>query len=172
YPASLKASWTVSFDRLITDDHAALQLLSLLAWLAPEPVPLTLITQHPQQLPDPLAATVRDPLAVADRIATLRRRGLVRATPDTPPTPCSYTGFPPPCYAPAPVESIRTAVDGWSPRCNCYARRPQRIRGTTPQCGQPGANCSRTSSLLPTKPATSTLRVTPRRGYSIAPPAT
>src|SRR5215470_11920290 len=83
YPASVAASWAVAFDRLAADDPTAMQLLSLLAWLAPEPVPLTLITQHPQQLPDRLAAMATDPLAMADRIAALRRRGMARTTPDS-----------------------------------------------------------------------------------------
>jgi hypothetical protein len=83
YPVSLAASWAVAFDRLVADDPATLQLLSLVAWLAPDPVPLTLITQHPQQLPEPLANAVCDPLAVADRTAALRRRSMARITPDS-----------------------------------------------------------------------------------------
>jgi len=83
YPVSLAASWAVAFDRATVDDPAALQLLSLVAWLAPEPVPLSLITQQPRQLPDPLAETVVDPLTVAGLTAALRRRGMVRTTPDS-----------------------------------------------------------------------------------------
>jgi hypothetical protein len=33
YPVSLAASWTLSFDQLTTDHPAALELLSLAAWL-------------------------------------------------------------------------------------------------------------------------------------------
>src|SRR5262249_48871891 len=72
-----------AFDQLADASPAGLQLLHLLAWLAPEPVPLTLLTQHPQQLPEPLASTVRDPLAAAELTTTLRRRSLARVTPDT-----------------------------------------------------------------------------------------
>ena len=43
----MAASWAVSFDRLAADDPAAMALLTLVAWLAPEPVPLTLFTEHP-----------------------------------------------------------------------------------------------------------------------------
>ena len=60
---TVAASWTVAFDRLAADNPAALLLLSLAAWLAPEPIPLTVFTQHPDRLPDPLPSTVGDPLA-------------------------------------------------------------------------------------------------------------
>ena len=55
----MAASWAVAFDRLAADDPAALQLLTLAAWLAPEPVPLSLITDHRDLLPAPLAASPR-----------------------------------------------------------------------------------------------------------------
>jgi hypothetical protein len=75
------ASWTVAFDRISADNPAALLLLSLAAWLAPEPIPLTVFTQHPDQLPDPLPGIVRDPLAVAALTRLVRRRGLAQVTP-------------------------------------------------------------------------------------------
>jgi predicted ABC-class ATPase len=83
YPVSLAASWAVAFDRLAADDPAALQLLALVAWLAPEPVPLALITEHRQLLPHPLGGAVDDPLAVVGRTGLLRRRGIARTTPDS-----------------------------------------------------------------------------------------
>jgi tetratricopeptide (TPR) repeat protein len=79
----LAPSWAVAFDRLAEDDPAALQLLKLLAWLAPEPVPLSLITNHPEHLPARLARVAADPLALARTTATLRRRALTRNTPET-----------------------------------------------------------------------------------------
>jgi hypothetical protein len=77
------ASWTLAFNRLANDNPAALLLLSLAAWLAPEPIPLTLFTQHPDQLPEPLPSTVGDPLAVAALTGLLQRRGLAQVTPQT-----------------------------------------------------------------------------------------
>jgi len=78
YPRSMAASWQVAFDRLAADDPAALQLVTLLAWLAPEPVPRTLLTAHPELLPAPLAVAVTDPLRLAAVAALLRRRSVVR----------------------------------------------------------------------------------------------
>ncbi|MDQ3988500.1 MAG: FxSxx-COOH system tetratricopeptide repeat protein, partial [Actinomycetota bacterium] len=79
--ASAAASWAVAFDRLAVDDPAGLQLLTAVAWLAPEPVPLTLLTEHPDPLPTPLREAAADPLALTERTATLRRRGMARVTP-------------------------------------------------------------------------------------------
>jgi len=78
---SMAASWAVAADRLTADDPAAVQLLTLIAWLAPEPVPLTLITDHPDPLPEPLNHCASDPLQVAACVALLRRRGMARITP-------------------------------------------------------------------------------------------
>jgi hypothetical protein len=70
------ASWAIAFDRLSTDDPVALQLLTLIAWLAPEPIPLAMITKSPDALPSLLAEMALDPLDLARRTAIVRRRGL------------------------------------------------------------------------------------------------
>ena len=56
YPQSLAASWAVAFDRLADDDPTALDLLTVVAWCGPEPVPLTLLTDHPDAAPRAVAA--------------------------------------------------------------------------------------------------------------------
>ena len=80
---TVPASWKVAFDRLGADDPAALRLLSMIAWLAPEPVPLTVFTTRPDLLPDPLPARLADPLTVAALTGLLQRRGLIQATPQS-----------------------------------------------------------------------------------------
>lgn len=77
---SVAASWAVSFESLAEDDPAALAMLTTVAWLAPEPVPLTLFTEHPELLPPPLDVAAADPLTFADTTTTLRRRGLAQLT--------------------------------------------------------------------------------------------
>ena len=42
---------SVAFDRLAADEPPALALLTLFAWLSPEPVPQALLAEHPDQLP-------------------------------------------------------------------------------------------------------------------------
>jgi tetratricopeptide (TPR) repeat protein len=78
YPVSLAASVQIALDRLATQSPAALQLLTLAAYLAPEPIPLTLFTTHPTLLPDSLATTAADPLAFTALTRLLRQYGLAR----------------------------------------------------------------------------------------------
>ncbi len=78
HQASLAASYQVAFDRLALDEPAALDLLTLAAHLAPEPIPFTLFTTHPDLLPEPLATTAGDPLAFARLTRVLRQRALAR----------------------------------------------------------------------------------------------
>jgi Domain of unknown function (DUF4062)/Tetratricopeptide repeat/NB-ARC domain len=81
YPVSLAAGYQLAVDQLGERAPAALDLLTLAAHLAPEPIPLTLFTTHPDQLPNPLATTARDPLAFTELTRLLRRRGLARVEP-------------------------------------------------------------------------------------------
>ena len=81
YPLSATASWAVAFDRLAADDPAAMDLLTLVAWCGPEPVPLSLLIDHPTQLPNSLAGTVADPLALARCTAILHRRAMAAVAP-------------------------------------------------------------------------------------------
>jgi tetratricopeptide (TPR) repeat protein len=83
YPASLAASVHIALDRLAAQSPAALQLLSLAAYLGPEPIPLTLITAQPAQLPDPLASAAADPLLFTALTRLLRQHGLARVEPDS-----------------------------------------------------------------------------------------
>jgi hypothetical protein len=78
YSVSLAASWHMAFDRLPDDDPAALQLLTLCAHLAPEPIPFTLFTAHSDALPGGLGTVVGDPLAFARLTRLLRTRSLAR----------------------------------------------------------------------------------------------
>ena len=78
YPESVAASWTVAFDQLAAADPAALRLVTLVAWLAPEPVPRTLLTGHANLLPPPLRQAAADPLQFTALTGLLRRRGIAR----------------------------------------------------------------------------------------------
>jgi tetratricopeptide (TPR) repeat protein len=78
YPVSLAASVQIALDRLGAQSTPALQLLTLAAYLAPEPIPLTLISTQPTQLPEPLATAATDPLAFTALIRLLRQHGLIR----------------------------------------------------------------------------------------------
>ncbi|MCY1136832.1 FxSxx-COOH system tetratricopeptide repeat protein [Actinoplanes sp. Pm04-4] len=83
FPESVAVSSQLAFDRLDDQNPAALQLLTMLAWLAPDPVPRTLFTDHADTLPGPLSDTARRPLAFAEAAGLLTRFSLARVTPDT-----------------------------------------------------------------------------------------
>jgi tetratricopeptide (TPR) repeat protein len=83
YPVSLNASTHLALDRLAAQSPAALQLLTVAAYLAPEPIPLTLFTTHPTELPEPLATAATDPLAFTTLTRLLRQYGLARVEPAT-----------------------------------------------------------------------------------------
>jgi TIR domain/NB-ARC domain len=73
--------WDITLQRISGENPAAVALLDLCAYLAPEPVPLDLFTQHPALLPDPLSAAAADPLAFNEVIATLVDYSLAKRTP-------------------------------------------------------------------------------------------
>ena len=66
------AAWGVAFDRLAADEPQALALVTLVAWLGSEPVPMALLGEHPDHVPAPLTTADHARLA-----ATLADRGLV-----------------------------------------------------------------------------------------------
>jgi hypothetical protein len=82
HPADVTATLGLALSRLADQAPAAVGLLQLLAFLAPEPIPLTLLLSigRPSGLPE---VTVRggsllsDPVAAGDAIAALRRYSLV-----------------------------------------------------------------------------------------------
>jgi hypothetical protein len=81
YPESVAALWAVAFDRLAADDPIALDLLTVVAWCAPQPVPLSLLTDHPDPLPDRLRPLAVDPLVLARCTTILHRRGMATVSP-------------------------------------------------------------------------------------------
>jgi tetratricopeptide (TPR) repeat protein len=72
--------WSVSLDRVHAEAPAAEALLSLCAFLAAE-VPRDLPTQHPQALPDDLAAAARDRLTYNRALAAIGRYSLATVSP-------------------------------------------------------------------------------------------
>jgi hypothetical protein len=67
--------------QLAVDDPTALDLLTLLAWCGPEPAPLSLLTEHPDVLPEKLQPIATDALVLARCTAILHRRGMATVFP-------------------------------------------------------------------------------------------
>jgi len=83
HPGNVATVWSVSMDRLQATAPAAVQLLELCAWLAPEPVPLDLFTAHSSLLPEPLATAAADPVTFNDALGALADYSLARRTEGT-----------------------------------------------------------------------------------------
>jgi tetratricopeptide (TPR) repeat protein len=73
--------WDLSLGRLRTETPAAVQLLAVCAYLAPEPIPLDLFTSHPSALPEPLAAAAADPVGFTDTVTVVVDYSLAKRTP-------------------------------------------------------------------------------------------
>jgi hypothetical protein len=71
YSGRVDTAWALSLERLRGVDPAGVQLLELAAFLAPEPIPLTLFTGHPELLDEPLRTTAADPDTLADTVGAL-----------------------------------------------------------------------------------------------------
>ena len=83
YPRSVAGTFRLAFDQLARHNPVALDLLILAAHLAPEPIPFTLLTGHPEVLPEPLAVAIADPLTFAQLTHRLRRQALARVDTDS-----------------------------------------------------------------------------------------
>jgi tetratricopeptide (TPR) repeat protein len=77
YPATVGTTWQLSVDRLAGRSPAAVQLLRLAAFLAPDAIPLSLLAAAPQILPDELAAAVGDESALEAAVGALVSLSLV-----------------------------------------------------------------------------------------------
>jgi NB-ARC domain-containing protein len=72
--------WDISLERVRAENPAALQLLDLCAYLAPDRIPPDLFTAHPDHLPEPLAAVAADELAFDEAVAVLADYSLASRT--------------------------------------------------------------------------------------------
>ena len=63
--------WSLTTERIRQENPAAVQLLEICAYLAPEPIPLDLFTTSPTLLPHPLSSAAADPLVFTEAVALL-----------------------------------------------------------------------------------------------------
>jgi tetratricopeptide (TPR) repeat protein len=82
YEETVATTWSLVLQRLKRADPAAVDLLTLVAFLAPDDIPRSLIATHGDQLPGTLADAASDPVALGDAVAALRRYSLVRVVGD------------------------------------------------------------------------------------------
>ncbi|ADB74565.1 FxSxx-COOH system tetratricopeptide repeat protein [Geodermatophilus obscurus] len=82
YSGRIHTAWALSLERLRDQDPGAVRLLELAAFLAPEPIPLSLFGGHPELLDEPLRGTAADPDALADTVGALIGYSLARRSSD------------------------------------------------------------------------------------------
>jgi hypothetical protein len=82
YQHTVGTTWSLALQRLQEMAPAAVELLTLASFLAPDDVPQPLVVAHGDVLPEPLARTAADPLALGDAVAALRGFSLVRVVAD------------------------------------------------------------------------------------------
>jgi hypothetical protein len=82
YAGRIDTAWALSLDRLRGEEPAAVQLLELAAFLAPEPIPLSLVGDHADLLDEPLRSIAADPDALTDTVGALVGYSLARRHPD------------------------------------------------------------------------------------------
>ena len=116
--------WNVSLDRAAAENPAAVQLLEICSYLAPEPVPLDLFTAHAARLPAPLSPppatgwplTTRSPCWWTTRWPNAPPQGS-RCTGSSRPLPApaaTAPGSPPSCHKGTPDARHRGGPDGTS----------------------------------------------------------
>jgi len=79
-PDPVTATWTTAFDRVNVRDPIGSAVLTLVAWLGPDPVPFRLLAEHPHVLPAGPVDVARRRVALPDRIDDLGRLGLISVT--------------------------------------------------------------------------------------------
>lgn len=70
YQGRIDTAWLLALDRLRVDNPAAVQLLEYAAFLAPEPIPIGLFTDHTDLLTHPCRTRTRSPMRSAQRSCT------------------------------------------------------------------------------------------------------
>jgi hypothetical protein len=71
YHGTLDTAWTLSLDRLRQEAPAAVRLLHVAAFLAPEPIPLRWFTGHQQALQGPLGGATADPYDLDEVVGSI-----------------------------------------------------------------------------------------------------
>jgi hypothetical protein len=82
YQHTVATTWSLVLQRLQEGEPAAVDLLTLASFLAPDDLPQPLLAANAQELPGPLASVAADPLALANTVTALRHYSLIRVVGD------------------------------------------------------------------------------------------
>lgn len=79
---TVATTWDIAFRQLSARAPAAAEMLALCAFLAPDDIPRDGLREGDRVCPPALAAALRDPIALGDQVAALRRYSLIDAQDD------------------------------------------------------------------------------------------
>jgi tetratricopeptide (TPR) repeat protein/transcriptional regulator with XRE-family HTH domain len=82
YPYTVASTWSLSFEQVEQECPAAAELLRLCAFLDPDAIPETIITEGSKFLGSVLEPVATDPLLLNEAIQTLRRYSLIKRDPE------------------------------------------------------------------------------------------
>ncbi|HLM55911.1 MAG TPA: FxSxx-COOH system tetratricopeptide repeat protein [Pyrinomonadaceae bacterium] len=83
YPDTVATTWDISFAEVRKLSPHAEPLINLLAFFAPDNIPLDIIKEGAELLPEPLAPAVTDPITFDETLAALRRYSLLERDGET-----------------------------------------------------------------------------------------
>ena len=78
YPETVATTWELSFEKLQEESHAAVEIMNLCAFLAPDDIPLNIIRDGAEHFPETLKMVVKDPLELDDTIVALTKYSLIK----------------------------------------------------------------------------------------------
>ncbi|MBA1341611.1 MAG: Photosystem I assembly protein Ycf3 [ANME-2 cluster archaeon] len=79
YPDSVATTWSLAMEQVSKESPVAADLLNLCAFLAPDEISLEMLSGGTEHLPEPLATTATDRLAMNRAIKVLKRYSLIDA---------------------------------------------------------------------------------------------
>jgi Tfp pilus assembly protein PilF len=78
YPDTIATTWSLSFQNVEHDNPAAAELLRLCAFFAPDDIPIKMLTDGDDELPESLAAMVTNDLLLDEALSALRTYSLIK----------------------------------------------------------------------------------------------
>ena len=83
YPDTVATTWDLSFQKAREEVPASADLLNLCAFLAPDDIPKSLLSEGVEHLPERLASAVKDEMALNDAVAAMKRYSLMTVADDS-----------------------------------------------------------------------------------------
>ncbi|HXU36331.1 MAG TPA: FxSxx-COOH system tetratricopeptide repeat protein [Blastocatellia bacterium] len=77
YPDTVATTWSISFERLESDNPAAAELLRLCAFFAHDDIPITMLVEGADEMPESLALIAGDALLFDEALMAVRKYSLI-----------------------------------------------------------------------------------------------